>query len=395
MLTLHKTVLLAVAALAYPACDPNTNDTDTDTAGETDTEDEPEPLIPCDPAPGRICTLAGTGIAGLGPEGLEPRRTDLYLPQDVTIGLDKAPYVLDWNNHRIRRIDADAVHTVVGTGELGDAPDGDADLTSLNHPTHMSVSPRGTFIIAAWHNSKLMEFDPAAATLKTICGNGMRAFGGDGGPASMALLDLPTATAFDAAGNMYITDQANQRIRMVDTMDIITTVVGTGMPGFSGDDGPGVEAQIKLPGGQAAPPAGRIAIDREGMLLISDSANNRIRKLNPVTGIITTIAGNGDPTYGGDGGPALAASLSRPNDVETDADGNIYIADTDNSCIRKIDGAGVISTFAGRCGQPGYDGDGDAAPTALLDRPYGLTLDTAGNLYVADTHNHRVRIIYK
>jgi sugar lactone lactonase YvrE len=288
------------------------------------------------------------------------------------------------------------MHTVVGTGELGDAPDGDADLTSLNHPTHMSVSPRGTFIIAAWHNSKLLEFDPASGMLKAICGNGMRSFGGDGGPAAMALLDLPTATAFDKDGNMYITDQANQRIRMVDNTKeaIINTVVGTGMPGFSGDGMPALAAQIKLPGGQSAPPAGRIAIDGEGNLIIADSANHRIRKVD-LEGIITTIAGTGDPTFGGDGGDATKASLSRPNDVDHDKAGNLYIADTDNACIRKVDTAGKISTFAGKCGQPGFDGDGGDATAALLDRPYGITFDASENLYIADTHNHLIRVVYK
>lgn len=382
--------------LLAAACDSNGNDS-TDT-GDTDTEGTTgeEPLVQCDPAPGRICTVAGTGIAGLGADGLDPRRTDLYLPQDITIGPDKLAYVLDWNNHRIRRIDGDTMRTVVGTGELGDAPDGDADLTSLNHPTHMSVSPRGTFIISAWHNSKLLEFDPATGMLKSICGNGMRSFGGDGGPAAMALLDLPTATAFDKDGNMYITDQANQRIRMVDNTKeaIINTVVGTGMPGFSGDGMPAVAAQIKLPGGQSAPPAGRIAIDPAGNLIIADSANHRIRKVD-LGGIITTIAGTGDPTFGGDGGDATKASLSRPNDVDHDKAGNLYIADTDNACIRKVDTSGKISTFAGKCGQPGQGGDGGDATAALLDRPYGIVFDASDNLYIADTHNHLIRVVYK
>lgn len=389
MTTIDRILGLALLglSLASPACD----------SGPPDDENEYElpPIVPCDPAPGRICTIAGTGEAGLGDDGLDVRQTDLYLPQDFTIGPDKLGYVVDWNNHRIRRINSDGTGTtVVGSGELGEAPDGEGAYSSLNHPTHMSVAPNGKFVIAAWHNSKLMEFDPATGELKTICGNGMRAFGGDGGPASMALLDLPTSTAFDAAGNMYITDQANQRVRVVDTDGIINTRVGTGMAGFSGDGGPALMAQIKLPGGQAAPPAGRIAVDKDGNLFIADSANNRIRKVDTM-GMISTIAGTGDPTYGGDGGPAVDASLSRPSDVEVDRDGNLFIADTDNACVRKIDTDGIITTIAGKCGQPGYDGDGADAKDALLDRPYGVHLDDAGNVYIADTHNHRIRVIYK
>jgi hypothetical protein len=372
-------------ALASPACDSDP---------PPEEEDELPPIVQCDPAPGRICTFAGTGDAGLGDEGLDPRQTELYLPQDVTIAPDKHVYVIDWNNHRIRKIEDGVSRSVVGTGELGDAQDGEGAYSNLNHPTHMSVAPDGSLVIAAWHNSKLMKFDPATEELTTICGNGMRAFGGDGGPAAMALLDLPTSTAFDAAGNMYITDQANQRVRVVDTDGIINTFVGTGMAGFSGDGGPAADAQIKLPGGQAAPPAGRITVDKAGNLYIADSANNRIRMVDP-DGVISTIAGTGDPTYGGDGGPATKASLSRPSDVEIDAEGNLYIADTDNSCVRKIDTDGVISTIAGKCGQPGYDGDGRDAGEALLDRPYGVALDGDGNIYIADTHNHRIRVIYK
>jgi hypothetical protein len=227
-----------------PACD----------TGDGDDGDELPPIIACDPAPGRICTLAGTGEAGLGDELLDPRQTDLYLPQDFTVGPDKLGYIVDWNNHRIRRINADGTtESVVGTGELGDAQDGEGAYSNLNHPTHMSVAPNGKFIIAAWHNSKMMEFDPATSVLTTICGNGMRSFGGDGGPAKDALLDLPTSTAFDADGNMYITDQANQRIRVVGIDGVINTHVGNGTAGYSGDDGP-AKSTPRLNSPAASPP---------------------------------------------------------------------------------------------------------------------------------------------
>jgi hypothetical protein len=347
---------------------------------------------PCDPAGGTICTYLGSGDAGLNEEGLHREQTDLYLPQDLTFGADGKPYLLDWNNHRIITVgDDDTVQSVVGTGELGDAPDGPALDSSLNHPTHITNSPTGTLIIAAWHNSKIIEFDPRTGMMEAICGNGMRSYGGDGGPAKDAILDLPVAVAFDPTGNLYISDQANQRIRRIDTAGTIDTFAGNGMPGFSGDGGQAKDAQIKLPGGQSAPPAGRLTIDTAGNIFLADSSNNRIRKID-TSGVITTVAGNGDPTFAGDGGPATAASLARPSDVEVDAAGNLYIADTDNSCVRKVDTAGVITTVAGQCGVPGYGGDGIAATGALLDRPYGVTLHD-GKLYISDTHNHRVRVV--
>jgi adhesin/invasin len=389
----------------------------------------------------------GTGLAGLGKDGRAPEDTLLYLPQDLTIGPDGQPYVLDWNNHRVRTVDQDnKVRTVIGTGYLGDAPDGPVLKASLNHPTHVSFSPEGKLMLSAWHNSKLIEVDLESDELQTICGDGSRAYRGDGGPAEEAWLDLPVAAVFDSRGRLYVSDQANQRIRMIDENGIINSVVGpssdylpeglvrvcttdpdnnnqtvcknclaadaenlecmdqpVGRPqGFKGDGGLATEALIYLPFSQSAPPAGRIDIGPDDTLYITDTGNHRIRTVD-AEGIIRTVAGTGpdyDPKYAGgysgDGGPATDALLSRPTDIVVDPDGNFYIADTDNSCVRRVDAAsGIITTAAGVCGEGGFAGDGGPAGEALLDRPYGVALDADGNLYIADTHNHRIRVVYK
>jgi sugar lactone lactonase YvrE len=353
-----------------------------------------EELKGCSKEPGTICRYFGTGEAGLGDEDLDPRKTELYLPQDLTFTPDGVPYVLDWNNHRVRSVDeAGLAHTVIGTGYLGDAQDGDAVGTALNHPTHISIAPDGGIIIAAWHNSKVMRYDAGSGELTTLCGNGMRSYAGDGGPAKDAVLDLPVATAWGPDGSMYIADQANQRIRRVDPQSMIETYAGNGTAGFAGDGGPATEAQINLPGGQAAPPAGRLDIDKAGNIFFADSANHRIRKID-AGGTITTYAGDGKPTWNGDGGPATAASLSRPSDVALDADGNLFIADTDNACVRKVDTKGNITTAVGICGSPGLGKENELATETLIDRPYGVTFDPDGNLYVADTHNHQILVVW-
>jgi sugar lactone lactonase YvrE len=342
-----------------------------------------------------VNTFMGSGLQGLGPDGLPPTQTLLYWPIDLTFGPDGRAYVLDWNNHRIRVTDGLTTETLIGTGYLGDAPAGQANQISLNHPTHVSFDSNGFLFVAAWHNSKVLRMNLNTGFIEPVCGDGRRSFGGDGGPATAALVDLPVATAFDAAGRMFIADQANQRVRMVDVNGIITTVVGAGPPaGFAGDGGPATQARLRLPVGQSAQPGGRITFDAPGNLYIADTSNNRIRKID-TNGIITTVAGNGLKGFGGDGGPATAAALNDPRDVAIDADGNLYIADTINNRIRKVDTNGIITTFAGQGGSGGFAGDGGAPLQARFTYPSGLAFDSQGSLYIADMGNNRIRVIQK
>ncbi len=368
---------------------------------------------------GRIDTFAGTGDAGKGPEQAPLRQALFYLPQDLTYGPDGRLYILDWNNHRVRvatkahvttltqrqhpryrgAAAKDSIRTLIGTGQLGDAPAGRARQVGLNHPTHISFDPLGRLILSAWHNSMILRYDFATDYIEPICGTGERTYSGDGGPAVLATINLPSATAFDPLGRLYISDQENQRIRRVDTDGTIRTVVGTGEPGFSGDGGPAEQARIYAPIGQAAPPTSRIATDQSGNLYLADTFNNRIRKIDYATRIITTIAGNGAfppmPSSNEDRDDALAASLYWPCDVAIDSAGRVFVADTFNHCVRRIDLDGTIHTIAGQCGQSGDRGDGGPPQAALLNRPYGIELDADDNLYIADTRNHRIRLVQK
>jgi sugar lactone lactonase YvrE len=361
---------------------------------------QPPPPVACEAAPGVICTVAGTGIAGDGADDLAALDTRLYLPQDVSIGPDGRLYIVDWNNHRIRvRQDDGTLHIVAGIGELGPASD-DPSTGRLNHPTQVTFDPAGHLVIAAWHNSRIKTMDAATGELLDVCGDGKRGFAGDGGPAATATLNLPVAVVFDPAGNMLISDQANDRIRKVDAAtQTISTFAGVGpcttpdaCPAL-GDGGPATSAFISLPQGQSARPAGRLDIDAVGNLYVADTLNNRVRKID-AAGMITTIAGNGQLGSGGDGGPATEASLNGLADIAVGPDG-IYIADTGNGCVRLVRDDGTIATVAGLCGSPGFAGDGGPATEARLTKPGGIALDTAGNLYIADTHNQRIRVVYR
>ena len=341
------------------------------------------------PAP-VINTVAGTGIAGVNDDGQSPLETHLYLPQDITLGPDGMLYLVDWNNHRIRRINtAGVVETVAGSGELGEARDGDALYAQFNHPTNVAFDDQGRMIIAAWHNSLVKRLDFATGQVTNLAGTGARAFGGDGGQGNEARLDLPSSVVVDSNGNIIISDQANYRLRILEPSGIINTFAGTGTPGGAGDGGPAIEAQLNGPKGQSAAPASRIAIDARNRIHIADTGNHRVRMIDEA-GVIHPIAGTGEKGYGGDGGPATAAQLDTPSDIAIAPNGTLYIADTGNNVIRVVKPNGDIETFAGN-GVRGFSGDGGPAASAELDRPYGVELAPNGDLYIADTHNQRIR----
>lgn len=338
-----------------------------------------------------ISTFMGTDLAGYNGDGQAPAATCLYLPQDVTIGPDGLLYVVDWNNHRLRRINrAGVLETVVGNGTIGDAPDGPATEASINHAVNIAFDAEGRLLFAAWHNSQVKRVDLLTGWLSNVAGTGLRAFGGDGGPAQQALLDLPSSVVVDTDGNIIFSDQANFRLRMVKPDGTIETLCGLGTRGYTGDGGPCAMAQLDAPVGQAAAPAGRIAIDAHNNLYIADTSNHAIRKVSYPDRIITTVAGTGRRGYGGDRGPATQALLDTPTDVAVDDNGVLYIADTENNAVRRVGVDGVITTMVGN-GERGFSGDGGPADRARIDRPYGVAVAPNGTLYVADTLNHRIR----
>jgi hypothetical protein len=359
---------------------------------------------PC-AGPGTICAFAGNGDPAFTGEGEPILATSLYWPVDLEFAPDGRAYILDWQNHRVRRVDADGrLRTVFGTDEIGDGPiPGTGDETmppgvpatsiSLNHPTDLQFSPDGgTMILAAWHNHKVRQMDVGTNLADIVCGRGP-GFAGDGGSDATALMNQPKSIALAPSGDLYVLDARNFRIRRIAAgTGEIDTVVGVGTRGAGGDGGDPLAAQFSFQvDGDNPEPGGAIALDGEGRIYIADTENHRIRRADLGRGIIETIAGDGTSGSGGDGGPALLAELSHPRDIEFAPDGRLFIADTENHKVRAIDLAtGIIDTVVGT-GTAGVGGDGGSAREALLHRPFGIAFDAAGDLYVADTLNSMVR----
>jgi len=331
---------------------------------------------------GTITTVAGNGTSSFYGDGGPATAASLYAPGGVAVDAAGNIYVADSNNSRIRKVSpAGTIATVAGNGQRGYSGDGGlAYVASLNGPSGVAVDAAGNLYIADTGNNRL-RMVRQTGTIATVAGNGGLRFYGDGGPATAASLFLPTGVAVDAAGNLYIADTRNDRIRKATPAGTITTVAGNGQVGYSGDGGPATAASLNYPRGSA--------VDAAGNLYVADGNNNRIREVSPA-GTITTVAGNGVQGFSGDGGPATGASLSGAYGVAVDAAGNLYIADSNNKRIRKVSPSGIISTVAGN-GAWVFSGDGGPATSASLYRPSGVAVDAAGNLYIADGGNYRIR----
>lgn len=224
-------------------------------------------------------------------------------------------------------------------------------------------------------------------TITNFAGNGLVGYQGDNGPATQAEVSNVVGLAADAAGNIYLTDQGNNVVRKVDTSGIITTFAGVGVPGFSGDTGLATAAKLNAPTGVCVGPSGDV--------YVNDVGNHRVRKIAASTGIITTVAGSGSVTPGGDGGPAISAGLHVPIRCAVDQSGNLYIVDqgADANVVRKVDTNGMISNYAGVYGGTGFSGDNGPATQAAMNNPTAASFDASGNLYVTDQSNQRIRKI--
>jgi hypothetical protein len=371
----------------------------------------PEPV-------GTITTWAGTGHAGFNGDGRQRTKTEMYWPNDVEFTPNIGVYITDWNNHRIRKVEADGiVHTVVGTPSIGDGPpypDVGGDVSAaypgtkcdLNHPTQVFERLNGKLLIVCWHNHKLREWDPVTGLERVMMGRGPGCTG-DGGPSSAgsALLNQQARAVEGPDGSLYINDQRNQCIRKVDPSGMVSTVVSEACdpnnpthdpnifkPGGYVDNCPPSQARISQPTGpNPNPPGGGLAMDGQGRLYFADTNNHCIRRVDFVADMITTVVGTGSAGYTGDGGDPKLAALNTPLDIAFAPDGRLFIADAYNSAVRCADfDNNVITTVAGT-GVRGYSGDGGPAKDAKLAWPYGVAFDANGDLYIADTYNHRIR----
>jgi len=331
-----------------------------------------------------ITTIAGTGgVTGYSGDGHSATAATLTDPAGIVFDGHGNLIFTDFYNNVIRKITPSGIITTIagtGSGSFG-GDHGPATAAGLNHPCGLLFNSIGNLLIADEGNEVIRMID-TNGIITTIVGNTIVGSFGDGGPASSAEMSNPCRIAFDASGNLFIADYGNHRIRRVDHItNTITTIAGTGSPGFSGDHGPATNAMINQPTD--------VTFDNTGNFYICDQNNQRIRKVD-TAGIITTIAGNGIIGSIGDGNPATAAEFYYPSTVTVDVLGNLLIDDSYNNKIRKIGPTGIITTIVGT-GAAGYSGDNGPATAAKLNQPWIVSIDVCGNLIVADAFNYVIR----
>ncbi len=372
---------------------------------------------------GTITTVAGNGTAGYSGDGGPATSAQLNYP--LSLALDSTGTLYIGDSDRIRKVSSDGIISTVAGGPsapigvdglaidssgnlyaagylrvrkvspngvvtafAGDGgpphysgDGGPATVAQLNRPFGLALDTAGNLYLADGGNARVRMVSPAG-TITTVAGNGAVGYSGDGGPATSAQLSYPMGLVVDSLGNLYIAD-SGLRIRKVSPDGLISTVAGNGSFGYSGDGGPAIRAQFAIATG--------LAVDRARNLFILDTENNRVRMVSP-DGIITTVAGSGTPGFSGDGGPATSAQLGitsqihgvNPTGLAIDGAGNLYIADVGNVRVRKVSPSGIITTVAGGARTLGYSGDGGPATAAQMDFPEALAADNTGNLYIAE-----------
>ena len=338
---------------------------------------------------GEAVAVAGLGFGRYTGEGGPATDAKLQYPQSVAADRLGNLYLQDGS--LIRKVDSSGtIRTVAGNESA--APSEDGQPIALRRPTGVTLDAEGNIYFSERLGHRIRQVDPAGS-MSIVAGAEESGFAGDGGSAEAAQLAFPEGLAIDSAGNLYVTDSLNHRIRKIDTAGTITTLAGSGdtladenfTGGYGGDGGMATDALLGRPTD--------VAVDAIGNLYIADRSNHRIRKVE-LSGVIYTVAGNGEAAFAGDGGPATEASLHGPIGVEIDDDGNIFVADTSNHRLRMIDASGVIRTVAGiglPLEEPISTGDGGPAASALLITPAGVAVDIDGNVYVTDGYGNSIR----
>ena len=352
-------------------------------------------LDSANPEPAVMSTFAGTGERGHTGDGGPAAKATLSEPFHCDLDGRGHLYIAESANHCIRKVDLKTgrISTVAGTGKKGYSGDGGpATQATFNEPYAVAVTKDNDLFIVDRLNAVVRKVDGKTGVITTVAGNGKKDYAGDGGPGAKASMREPNDCCLDGKGGLLIADVGDWRIRRLDlATGIITTFAGTGRAKIAlkttidrakcGDDGPADKAIVV--GARA------VCVDGKGNTYICEREGSAVRKID-ASGVVTTIAGTSERGYKGDNGDAKLAVFDGPKGIRCDAAGNIYVVDCENHAIRKIDiKTNLVTTIAG--GRKGKDGDNGPATQAGMDRPHGCVLDAHGNLYIADSNNHRVR----
>lgn len=335
-----------------------------------------------------IRAFAGTGEKGYSGDGGPAKSAQLNNPFDVALDAAGNLYFSDTFNHCVRRVDAKTgvITTVAGNGKKGYAGDGGpAKEAMLNEPYGVEVDRVGRIYIVDRLNYCIRVVSKDGM-IDTLAGTGKSGYSGDGGPAKQAMFKEPNGLCLDGLGKLYVADVADQRVRVIDLVSgKIDTICGDGKKQQTGDGGDYKKASLFGPRA--------VAVGRDSNLYICEREGNAIRRVDFKSGKIERVAGTGKKGYTGDGGPALNATFNGPKELDIDKDGNIFVVDTENQSIRRIDAkSGKISTIAGS-GKVGNAGDGGPATQATLGRPHGVVAAPDGSVYIGDTQSHKIRVV--